>query len=108
MNLVIVDGKINSGIEKVTDPRRTLARFVLKTSGGDEVGVEVRGTGVEKVCDDWTPGDEVHVRGRVTGSGFVAADIIRRLKPKAKQAEQLSLGFFRPRLTAQTKLAVAS
>ncbi len=78
MNIVIIDGIINSLIGKVADARRSRARFTVATHAGDEVGVEVRGPGAEKLWAEWEPGDGVHVRGRLTASGFVAADFIRR------------------------------
>lgn len=78
MNIVIIDGVINSLIGRVTDARRSRARFTVATKSGDEVGVEVRGPGAEKLWAEWEPGDGVHVRGRLTAGGFVAADFIRR------------------------------
>lgn len=120
MNIVIVDGIINSLIGKVADPRRARARFTVATGSGDEVGVEVRGPGAEKLWAEWEPGDGVHVRGRITAAGFISADYIRR-KPagldgpphaavndrraplqersrsdRAARAIQVSLGLFPP------------
>ena len=96
MNLVIVDGKISSMIERAVDPRRTLARFTVSTQTGDEVGVEVRGHGADRLCREWEPGDTVEVRGRITSAGYIAADTIKRLKSDdARQPEQIGWGFFR-------------
>lgn len=86
MNIVIVDGIINSLIGKVADTRRTRARFTVATRTGEEVGVEVRGPGAEKLWSEWEPGDGVHVRGRLTAGGFIAADYIRRQKTGATPA----------------------
>lgn len=82
MNLAILDGTINSMIERVRDPRRMRARFTIATGGGD-VGVEVRGVGADRLCKEWEPGDGVHVRGRVTAAGYVAADSIKRIRAAA-------------------------
>lgn len=119
MNIVIIDGIINSLIGKVADPRRARARFTVATGAGDEIGVEVRGPGAEKLWSEWEPGDGVHVRGRITAAGIVSADYIRRkpaktgIPPAAEQdnrprprtmsrparhqnAVQISLGLFPP------------
>ena len=80
MNLVILDGRINSMIERTLDPRRMLARFTVATPMGDEVGVEVRGIGADRLCKEWEPGDAVEMRGRLTSAGYIAADSIRRLR----------------------------
>jgi hypothetical protein len=85
MNLVILDGRISSMIERVSDPRRLRARFTVTTPGGEVVGVEVRGTGADRLSSEWETGDGVHVRGRVTAAGFVAADFIRRDRPKCER-----------------------
>ncbi|MEK8023542.1 MAG: hypothetical protein AAB229_06990 [Candidatus Hydrogenedentota bacterium] len=96
MNLVILDGKISSMIERSVDPRRTLARFTVATHSGDEVGIEVRGSGAEKLCKEWEPGDTVEIRGRLTTAGYVAADTIRRLRPSEPGAPaQIGWSFFR-------------
>ena len=95
MNLVILDGRINSLIEKLEDRRRRLARFVLATSQGERIGVEVRGDGALKLFDDWEVGDAVQLRGHLTVGGLVAADIIRRVVSKEdrdNKMEQLSFG----------------
>jgi len=93
MNLVILDGRINSMIEKVWDPRRARARFTISTGTGDEVGVEVRGTGAHRLCKEWEPGDSVHVRGRITAAGYVAADSIKRIQMRNDSVDQISWGF---------------
>jgi hypothetical protein len=85
MNLVILDGQISSMIERVSDPRRARARFTVTTPGGEVVGVEVRGTGADRLTVEWEPGDGVHVRGRVTATGYVAADLIRRVRPACER-----------------------
>ncbi len=91
MNLVILDGRINSSIERVADARRDRARFVVATTGGARVGVEVRGSGASRLRREWSCGDSVHVRGHITAGGFVSADIIRRKNPTEADGPQLAL-----------------
>lgn len=104
MNIVIIDGIINSLIGKVADPRRARARFTVATGTGDEVGVEVRGPGAEKLWAEWEPGDGVHVRGRITAAGFISADYIRR-KPANASVPPMTEGHDRMRSHAKLRSA---
>lgn len=96
MNLVILDGKISSMIERAIDPRRKRARFTVATPTGDEVGIEVRGNGTDRLLKEWEPGDTVEIRGRITSAGYVAADSIRRLRTgESGSADQMGWNFIR-------------
>ena len=91
MNLVIVDGRICTAIAKQSDSRRLRARFLVSTKRGEEIPVEVRGEAVERMISSWQIGDSVHLQGRITSAGYVAADSIRRLAgPPAHETVQLS------------------
>lgn len=93
MNLVILDGKINSSIEKIIDRRRRAARFMIATPSGERIGVEVRGEASDKLSKDWSIGDKIYVRGHIKAGGYVAADIVRRVDVKQEDdfdKEQLS------------------
>lgn len=107
MNLVILDGTINSLIERMVDPRRLRARFTVAT-GGEEVGVEVRGQGAKRLWTEWEPGDGVHVRGRLTAGGYVAADFIKRRSNGEHDATQISFGVFGKQALPLMELAAAT
>lgn len=95
MNMVMLDGVISSTIEAVPDARRSLARFMIATREGARVGVEVRGESAGRLARDWRAGDAIHVRGRLTTAGYVAADLVRRMKERRVEPLQTALPFFR-------------
>ena len=95
MNMVMLDGIISSSIEAIPDARRALARFVIATREGARVGVEIRGEAAGRLTREWGAGDKVHVRGRITTAGYVAADLVRRMKERDQQPLQTSLPLFR-------------
>lgn len=96
MNAVYLNGRIHSDIERVTDQRRQRARFLLRTDGGDSIAVEVRGTGVERMVRHWHVGDAVHVHGRITSTGLVAADTLQRFTPDSGETLQAAWPLFHP------------
>lgn len=75
---MIVDGAINSTIVTIEDKRRLRARFLLRTGKDEDLAVEVRGVGVEKLRKEWRTGDLVQVRGRLGTGGTIAATTVRR------------------------------
>jgi hypothetical protein len=95
MNMVMLDGIISSTIEAIPDARRSLARFMIATREGTRVGVEVRGESVGRMARDWRAGDTIHVRGRLTTAGYVAVDLVRRMKEKRQESLQTALPLFR-------------
>ncbi|RMH58587.1 MAG: hypothetical protein D6679_04345 [Candidatus Hydrogenedentota bacterium] len=78
MNLVLLDGRINSAFEECHDPRRKRIRFSLETPAGDSIAVEARGNGAQMLLANFDVGDNIHVRGRLRPAGYVFADCIRK------------------------------
>ena len=91
MNVVIIDGRLGSSMELVLDHRRKqLGRFLIETSHGETVTVEVRGHGVATVADKWQLGDVIQVRGKLRTGGLVSADSLERVA-KFKRGDSLQL-----------------
>lgn len=107
MNLVIIDGRISSNIDRVADTRRQRARFLVTTVHGDDIAVEARGSGVDRIVSDWRVGDAVHLKGRITSAGYVAADLLRRSPVESREAVQLAWQELRPFSTIPTPVLAA-
>lgn len=107
MNLVIIDGRISSNIDRVADNRRQRARFLVTTIHGDDIAVEARGSGVERIVSDWRVGDAVHLKGRITSAGYVAADLLRRSPVDSCDAVQMAWQELRPFVSVPVPIMAA-
>ncbi|MBL4889251.1 MAG: hypothetical protein JKX97_04425 [Candidatus Lindowbacteria bacterium] len=90
MNIAIVDGTISSTVMQAEDSRRTRIRFLVKTNASEEIAIEVRGDSASMILKTWGVGDIIHIRGRLSASGYIAADTIRRLQKATSVSKKIS------------------